>query len=416
MTALSDGTSFSYDSNGNRTQKTKGSDIWVYTYGHANRLMKVEKNDVALGEYVYDGEGNRVQATEDGVTVTYIYASLLVLYEKTTTGIATYIHGPTGMLAKRTTIDEETNMFYYHTDLLGSTRLVTDDNKNIVTAAAYHPFGESSTEEGSESFLFTGKEKDSTGLYYYGARYYDPEIGGFISRDPLTGGFSSTQNLNRYTYCMNNPASRVDPTGMVSFYNAKTGVRLRITSEGWSLIFPDGSKITRADLDAIDEEIEEAKEIKDMYERKKALKAALSHLLEVWGVEHTWDPEYGKSGKLEIKGFLVNIETMPGMAGEVVADTVEGVLVAGYLNLDWSAFDDGAACLAIIMAHELKHVEQQLTDPTYYSANEDIAEAQADAAADAMHKNLIKLYPLKNPLNWWKRILMRLAKARAKDT
>ncbi|MBU7027244.1 MAG: hypothetical protein HXS48_09900 [Theionarchaea archaeon] len=66
---------------------------------------------------------------------------------------------------------------------VSSTRLVTDDNKNIISAITYHPFGEVDVKEGSEDHLFTGKEKDSTGLYYYGARYYDADLGRFITRD-----------------------------------------------------------------------------------------------------------------------------------------------------------------------------------------------------------------------------------------
>ena len=57
-------------------------------------------------------------------------------------------------------------------------------------------------------YLFTGKEKDSSGLYYYGARYYDPELGRFISADPILDG------LNRYTYVHCNPIKYVDPFGL----------------------------------------------------------------------------------------------------------------------------------------------------------------------------------------------------------
>ena len=70
-----------------------------------------------------------------------IYSGMNTLYEENTTGVACYIYGPQGLLAKRTTINEESSMFYYHTDHLG-TRLVTDENKNIVSATTYHPNGE----------------------------------------------------------------------------------------------------------------------------------------------------------------------------------------------------------------------------------------------------------------------------------
>ena len=131
------------------------------------------------------------------------------------TGTACYIYGPAGKLAKRTTIEQESNIFYYHTDHLGSTRLVTDENRNIVAAATYHPFGGLSAEEGLKDYLYTGKEKDATGLYYYGARYYDPDVGRFLTRDPLKGDIFNSQSLNRYTYCLNNPLKYTDPSGLL---------------------------------------------------------------------------------------------------------------------------------------------------------------------------------------------------------
>jgi RHS repeat-associated protein len=76
--------------------------------------------------------------------------------------------------------------------------------------------------------LFTGQRLDSTGLYYYGARYYDPEIGRFISADIIVSNPANPQSLNRYSYCLNNPLKYVDPTGheviiggtnVTSFYN-----------------------------------------------------------------------------------------------------------------------------------------------------------------------------------------------------
>jgi RHS repeat-associated protein len=213
VTSLSDGTALTYDDNGNRTQKTKGTDTWDYTYDYENRLKKVEKNSVTLEEYVYNGDGERLQVTENSVTSTYIRSGLDILYEENNNGTAQYIYGPPGLLAKRTTLNQETSTYYYHTDHLGSTRLVTDSNKNIVSAMTYHPFGMSSIEEGSENLLYNGKEKDSTGLYYYGARYYDPDIGKFITRDQQRGSINSPQSLNRYAYCVNNPMKYIDPTG-----------------------------------------------------------------------------------------------------------------------------------------------------------------------------------------------------------
>jgi RHS repeat-associated protein len=246
VTALSDGTSFTYDDNGNRTQKTKGADTWDYTYNYVNRLTQVEENNSVIGEYVYDGGGNRLQKTENSMTTTYIYSGINTIYEENSTGSACYVYGPTGLIAKRTTIDQETNTYFYHKDNLGSTRSVTDSSKNIITASTYHPFGETEVKEGSEHYLYTGKEKDSTGLYYYGARYYDPQTGKFITRDLIKGRKSNSQTLNLYTYCLNNPIKYIDPAGLDSMCtgDGENRVCIEFTANGWIAYDSNGNLIT----------------------------------------------------------------------------------------------------------------------------------------------------------------------------
>lgn len=66
-----------------------------------------------------------------------------------------------------------------------------------------------------ETYRFNGKPvSQTTGLYYYGARWYDPSVGRFISPDPKHGRLSNPQSLNPYVYVLNIPTTRVDPTGM----------------------------------------------------------------------------------------------------------------------------------------------------------------------------------------------------------
>jgi RHS repeat-associated protein len=84
----------------------------------------------------------------------------------------------------------------------------------------YKPFGEIFTERiydpNSETpnFFYTGKRLDrETGLYYYGARYYDPVLGKFITPDTIVPNPNNPQDLNRYSYCSNNPINYTDPTG-----------------------------------------------------------------------------------------------------------------------------------------------------------------------------------------------------------
>ena len=61
--------------------------------------------------------------------------------------------------------------------------------------------------------LFTGQRLDGTGLYYYGARYYDSSMGRFVSADTVVPSASNPQTLNRYSYCLNNPLKYIDPSG-----------------------------------------------------------------------------------------------------------------------------------------------------------------------------------------------------------
>jgi len=97
---------------------------------------------------------------------------------------------------------------YYHQDHLGSTRALSGADSGTI---AYEPFGSLVHEVGAteeHKHRFTGKPIDGTGLYYYGARFYDPELGRFVSMDPAKDG------LNWYVYAHNNPLKYVDPTGM----------------------------------------------------------------------------------------------------------------------------------------------------------------------------------------------------------
>ena len=76
---------------------------------------------------------------------------------------------------------------FFHTDHLGSSAVVTDEDGDILWRTDYGPFGKMIAEEATgtpNDYTYTGKELDrETELYYYGARYYDPTIGRFISAD-----------------------------------------------------------------------------------------------------------------------------------------------------------------------------------------------------------------------------------------
>lgn len=181
--------------------------------------MPTEVNTIwGSAQFVYDGNGIRVKKTSQGQVTTYIDK----FYEcRTVAGVGTcgkYIFaGPVRLALKN-----DSGTFYYHTDHLQSTVAVTDKNGLKADSVAYSAFGE--TKETpvppNTGFIhkFTGQEHDGeTGLYNYGARLYDPDMGRFISPDAFVPEPGNPQSLNRYSYVYNNPLNYVDPSGFWRF-------------------------------------------------------------------------------------------------------------------------------------------------------------------------------------------------------
>jgi RHS repeat-associated protein len=127
---------------------------------------------------------------------------------------------------------------YLHCDDLGSARVVTDFSTNIVESYDYADYGQPSFFDGNgfsitnsvvgNPYLFTGRRFDpETRWYYSRLRYLDPTAGRFVTRDP-TGLWADCINTgNGLTYVGNNPASRIDPLGLVSL------IKHLYSSKGW---------------------------------------------------------------------------------------------------------------------------------------------------------------------------------------
>jgi RHS repeat-associated protein len=109
----------------------------------------------------------------------------------------------------------EIYQYYYHSDHLGSSSLITNLDGEIVQHIEYVPFGEVFIEERNNTwntpYLFNTKELDEeTGMYYYGARYYDSRISLWLGVDPM---WEKYPEISPYAYCLNNPINAVDPDG-----------------------------------------------------------------------------------------------------------------------------------------------------------------------------------------------------------
>ncbi|MEZ5345229.1 MAG: RHS repeat-associated core domain-containing protein [Pyrinomonadaceae bacterium] len=107
-------------------------------------------------------------------------------------------------------------MEYFLTDHLGSTNVLADHTGTITSSANYDSFG-NPTGNLTTRYQYTGRELDADiGLYYYRARWYDSEIGRFISEDPI--GFEG-KDVNLFNYVYGNPIKFSDPTGLDGFGN-----------------------------------------------------------------------------------------------------------------------------------------------------------------------------------------------------
>lgn len=108
--------------------------------------------------------------------------------------------------------------YYYHQDNLNTSSALSGSGGSQVEVDVYYPFGRTETASPQASFQvsrrFTGQVFDAeSGLYYYNARYYDPELGRFIQPDSVISDLANPQSYNRYSYCANDPLTYNDPTG-----------------------------------------------------------------------------------------------------------------------------------------------------------------------------------------------------------
>jgi RHS repeat-associated protein len=105
------------------------------------------------------------------------------------------------------------NTFYYHYDAQGNVTGLTNEKGKAVSQYGYEAFGKVTEKDGSfkgNPYRFSSKEHGAGNLYYYGARYYDPQAGRWLTPDPL----GMVDGPNRYVFCANNPVNMADAWGL----------------------------------------------------------------------------------------------------------------------------------------------------------------------------------------------------------
>ena len=208
------GSDYSYDSANNRTTvNPTTADYRRYTYDLFGRMTQVralgaDNTVVLLAEYVYDFRGMRI-AKRKGTQITR--------YDLDEAGRNLEIQEDQGSRTtawigqKPLAVQDSGGTSWYVTDHQGTTAMMTDGNGKILWEDAANPFGIPAGSRGTvqSGVLFTGKIFDpDADMYYFNARWYNPETGRFASEDPARDG------INWYAYVGNNPLKYTDPTGL----------------------------------------------------------------------------------------------------------------------------------------------------------------------------------------------------------
>jgi len=229
-----EGVPYTYDANGNTLSKRNGSGTTSYAWDFENRLASVTLPTGSVVSFKYDPFGRRINKTFPAGSTTYVYDGDNIIEELT---------GSTGTLSERYTygpgVDEplvgqrQPLIFYYEADGLGSVTSLTTPTGTVAATYTYDSFGFMTASTGSATnwFRYTARQFDSdTGLYYYRARYYDPQNGRFLSEDPLQFG----GGVNFYRYVRNQPTNLRDAYGESPCDSKCSGLSLDNPSTFWN--------------------------------------------------------------------------------------------------------------------------------------------------------------------------------------
>ncbi|OUL29670.1 hypothetical protein BV378_05730, partial [Nostoc sp. RF31YmG] len=230
-------TAYTYDNNGNLISEVTGTNSKTYRWLNdgENRLMGITINNASGTsniEYRYDAQGIRVAQIVDGVETRFLvdtlqqYPQVLAEYDAAGNIKSSYVYGK-DLISQ----SQGSEKFFYHTDGLGSTKVLTNASGQETTRYLYDAFGNLLSRVGSSdnAYLFAGEQRDNeTGLDYLRARYYNSVTGRFISADAYEGTLTDPMSLHDYLYAHANPVMNIDPSGY--FTLQEFGAALAISS------------------------------------------------------------------------------------------------------------------------------------------------------------------------------------------
>ena len=229
---LPSSSAYVYDLNGNLTSDGRRG----FVYDDENQLISVTVTNVSMTQFIYDGFLRR-RITRDyfwasgtwmlSREVHYIYDGMLVVQERDQYNIpqVTYTRGQSldhhlngaggiGGLLSRTDMSTGQTA-YYHSDAGGNVTMLINAQSAVVASYRYDPFGNLTGISGplatGNSQRFSSKEwHGPSGLYYYGYRFYEPNLQRWLNRDPI----EEMGGINLYAYVLNDPVNQIDPYGL----------------------------------------------------------------------------------------------------------------------------------------------------------------------------------------------------------
>lgn len=223
-----------FDAAGNQLQLQPGQNLSWNSRGQLQQVMPVMRDSVSTSDrewYRYNADGQRaIKSTyqmqgnsQRQIRKMYLPALEIVTisqggsqteaYDRIITGSVEVLHWRMG---KPSAITND-SLSFHHSDQAGSAALETDKDGLVISQEEFYPFGETALwlactqiEADYKTYRYSGKERDATGLYYYGFRYYQSWVGRWLSADPA----GVIDGLNQYRMVRNNPITLIDNDGL----------------------------------------------------------------------------------------------------------------------------------------------------------------------------------------------------------
>ncbi|WP_315338653.1 RHS repeat-associated core domain-containing protein, partial [Pseudomonas grimontii] len=284
---------YDYDAFGNLIRERRGKGhqlVTEYRYDCQHRLIDITQPNGQTASYRYDPFGRRISKAVDGLTTEFFWQGDKLIAEHHAERHRTYLYEPDSfrpLVLLEGFGPQDTNAFHYQLDHLGTPQELTEPDGEIVWSAHYRAYGQiSRLDKGKidNPLRFQGQYFDQeSGLHYNRHRYYNPDIGGYLTPDPvkLAGG------MNAYQY-VPNPTGWVDPLGLSTCPGGdgcKPSTSVPTPTESVNHGEPALPQLTRVERQARIDELAEANAHRRLSEIEQAFPRA--HFLEKHGAQTT---------------------------------------------------------------------------------------------------------------------------------